>query len=423
MTSTTGEAQQVPSEERVTALLDALAAVERATSSYAAVRAQLVDELHRAVTEVERARGATIVSDGPASTPTPAPTIGPPIAEQARRLVVAELAALLRISGGSAAHLVAESRALSQQLPATLRALATGEISYRHATVVVDNATSLPDEALPEYERAVLPEAVRLNPARFRDRARRVRERHHPESLRVRRAAQFDRRSVAVEPARDGMAWLTLYGPAEKVIAIDDRVERIAAALRSPGDPRTFAQLKADAFCDLLIDGVVPGTAQAGIRPQLLVEVPVLTLLKLDDQPATLEGYGPIPDDVARELAAEAPSFVRLLTHPETGAVLSVGRDRYTVPADMRLFLRARDETCRGVGCGRRAGTSDVDHGQEWAAGGQTSVDNLAHLCRGHHTRKTTLRWKLRHLPGGTLEWTSPFGRTYRTEPSRVMRT
>ncbi|MGN6503677.1 MAG: DUF222 domain-containing protein [Pseudolysinimonas sp.] len=422
MTSTSGEAQQAPSEERVTALLDALAAVERATSSYAAVRAQLVDELHREVTEVERAHGASTASGAPASAATPAP-IGPPIAEQARRLVVAELAALLRISSGSAAHLVAESRVLSRQLPATLGALATGEISYGHATVVVDNATSLPDEALPEFERAVLPEAVRLNPARFRDRARRIRERHHPESLRVRRAAQVDRRSVAVEPARDGMAWLTLYGPAEKVIAIDDRLDRMAVALRSPDDPRTFAQQKADAFCDLLIDGAVPGTSQSGIRAQVLVEVPVLTLLRLDDEPATLEGYGPIPDDVARQLAAEAPSFVRLLTHPETGAVLSVGRDRYSIPADMRLFLRARDETCRGVGCGRRAGTSDVDHGQEWADGGQTAVDNLAHLCRGHHTRKTTLRWGLRHLPGGTLEWTSPFGRTYRTEPSRVLRT
>ena len=116
MTSTSGEAQQAPSEERVTALLDALASVERATASYAAVRAQLVDELHREVTEVERARGASIS--------------GPPLGEQARRLVVAELAALLRISSGSAAHLVAESRALSQQLPATLSALATGEISW-----------------------------------------------------------------------------------------------------------------------------------------------------------------------------------------------------------------------------------------------------------------------------------------------------
>jgi hypothetical protein len=288
---------------------------------------------------------------------------------------------------------------------------------------VIDNAASLPDKARSEYEQAVLADARRLNPPRFRDRARRIREKHHPESLVVRRAAQAERRSVVVEPARDAMAYQTQYGPAEQVIAIDDRLDRIAASKRSPEDPRTFAQLKADAFCELMLDGVVPGSGHAGIRPQVLVAVPALTLLKLGDEPATLEGYGPIPADVARQLAAEAPSFVRLLTHPETGAVLSVGRDRYTVPADMRMFLRLRDETCRGVGCGRRAATSDVDHGREWADGGATAVDNLAHLCRGDHTRKTSLGWKVIHLPGGILEWTTPFGRRYRTEPSAVIRT
>jgi hypothetical protein len=219
------------------------------------------------------------------------------------------------------------------------------------------------------------------------------------------------------------MAWLSIYGSAEKIIAMDDRLDRLTAALRSPDDPRTFAQLRADIFCDLVLRGEVSGVLPNGIRPQVLITVPALALLDKDDEPASLEGYGPIPIDVARELAAEAPSFVRLLTHPETGTVLSVSRDRYAIPADMRLFLRARDETCRGVGCGHRAGTSDVDHGQEWAGGGTTSVDNLAHLCRGDHTRKTELRWQVTHLPGGTLEWTTPFGRTYRTEPSAVIRT
>ena len=390
-------------------LLDAIGTTDRLMASHAAVRARLIDSLHREVVEVERSR--------------PHSRTGHALAEHARQLVVAELAASLRISGTAAAHLVAESQMLSRRLPATLEALAAGEVSYRHASVVVDNAYSLPDDALPDFERAILPEARRLNVPRFRERARRLRERHHPESLTVRRRTQFERRSVTVEPARDGMAWLGIYGPAEKIIAIDDRLDRIAASLRSPDDPRTFAQLKADALCDLLIDGAVPGTGQAGICAQVLVAVPVLTLLTCGDEPATLEGYGPIPPDVARELAAEAPSFVRLLTHPETGTVLSVGRDRYTVPADMRRYLRIRDEFCRGVGCGRRAATSDIDHGHEWADGGATAVDNLAHLCRGDHTRKSTLGWKLKHLPAGTLEWTSPFGRTYRTEPSNVIRT
>jgi hypothetical protein len=218
------------------------------------------------------------------------------------------------------------------------------------------------------------------------------------------------------------MAWLTVYGPAEVLLAIDDRLDRLAASMRDPADDRTFAQLRSDAFCELLARGEVDGL-QKGIRPQVLVTVPALTLLGLDEEPGSLEGYGPIPAEVARVLAAGAPSFIRLLTHPETGAVLSVGRDRYTVPRDLRTWLRVRDETCRGIGCTRRAATSDIDHGRAWAEGGGTSYDNLAHLCQGDHTRKHRLGWTMTHLPGGTIRWTSPFGRSYLSEPSTVMRT
>lgn len=102
--------------------------------------------------------------------------------------------------------------------------------------------------------------------------------------------------------------------------------------------------------------------------------------------------------------------------------MLSVGRDRYSVPSDLRTWLRVRDETCRGLGCTRRAATSDVDHGHAWADGGRTDAGNLAHLCRGDHTRKHRLGWAMTHLPGGSIRWTSPFGRSYLSEPATVMR-
>lgn len=390
-------------------LLDVIAGLDCVISSASALRARAIDSALRWITDTEASRPT---SRGPSAD-----------AEMARRLLVAELAPLLRITGSAAAHLVAESRALVRELPATLDALTRSDITARHARAMVDNAASLPQQAHAEFEAAVLPVARRLNGPRFADHARRIRERRHPESLVTRRRTAIESRTVSVDPARDGMAWLSVYGPAETIVAIDDRLDRLAAALRSPDDPRTFAQLRTDAFCDLLLKGEVRGALPTGIRPQVLVTVPVLTLLRLDDEPATLEGYGPIPADVARELASAAPSFIRLLTHPETGAVLSIGRDRYSIPADMRLFLRARDETCRGIGCGRRAATSDVDHTRAWADGGTTSVDNLAHLCRGDHTRKHTLRWGMKQLPGGTIRWTSPLGRTYLTEPASVIRT
>jgi hypothetical protein len=55
------------------------------------------------------------------------------------------------------------------------------------------------------------------------------------------------------------------------------------------------------------------------ITPTVHVTVPVLALLGHGDEPAMLEGYGPIDVETARLLTANAPSLTRLLTHPETG--------------------------------------------------------------------------------------------------------
>jgi hypothetical protein len=146
---------------------------------------------------------------------------------------------------------------------------------------------------------------------------------------------------------------------------------------------------------------------------QINVTVPVLTLLGVDDAPAELEGYGPIPAEIARRLAAHAPSFTRLLTHPESGAVLSVGRTSYAVPADLKRWLRVRDRTCRHPGCCVPAARCELDHTRPWSQAGGTDHDNLAHLCRKHHMLKSEGIWRYSRSPNGALVATSPGGRTY----------
>ena len=219
------------------------------------------------------------------------------------------------------------------------------------------------------------------------------------------------------------MAWLTAHLPAEQAIGAYRRITEIAIGLAAADDARTLTQRRADVLADLLTDAVVPGSAVGtGVRATVLVTVPVLTLLDRTgtaSQPVTvLEGYGPISDDVARRLAAHAPSFVRLLTHPETGTVLSVGRDRYAVPRDLKLWLRVRDETCRFPGCGRSAAHADIDHTVDWQHEGATRHDNLAHLCEAHHRLKHQTAWQVSQAGGGARDWRAPSGRRYRTEPA-----
>jgi hypothetical protein len=134
---------------------------------------------------------------------------------------------------------------------------------------------------------------------------------------------------------------------------------------------------------------------------------------------AYLDGYGPIDDHTATLLTARAPSLRRLLTHPHTGAALAMGRDTYTVPADLRAYLRLRDATCRFPGCTRAADRCDVDHTVPYVAGGTTDATNLAHLCRTHHRLKHATTWTVRHTDtDATLVWTSPTGREHTTHPA-----
>ena len=138
---------------------------------------------------------------------------------------------------------------------------------------------------------------------------------------------------------------------------------------------------------------------------------------------AELEGYGPIDAATACRLAAIAPTWQRLFTDFTTGQALGMGRTVYRPPKALRRYLHCRDGTCRFPGCTRRAIVCEPDHTIEWQDGGTTDAGNLAMLCRKLHALKSIGAWSYRQLsPSGDLEWQSPLGRNYRTEPADVGR-
>lgn len=188
-------------------------------------------------------------------------------------------------------------------------------------------------------------------------------------------------------------------------------------------ETRSMDELRADILADLLLTGTPTAHGEGGalgaITAHVQVTVPVLTLAGASDEPALLAGHGPIDPDTARRLAAGAPGWDRVMTHPHTGLPLAV--DRYRPSAELRRFLRARDEHCRFPGCRQPTWRCDVDHTIDAAYGGATSDGNLAHFCRSHHTLKHASDWRVHQHGGGVLTWTAPTGRTYRDRsPSTV---
>ena len=401
-------------------LVDGISQLTRQESSLSATRALYIEDARRLTVVTEQATAGRDASEWS-------------IEHAAHRVLVSELATALTLPESTIESLVTDSEILVNDLPATFESLSLGAISWRHAHVMAEHAGSLPAETRAEFEQRVLPFALTHTVARFNRYAREQRERMHPDSIEERHEAAASKRSVDLQPGSDGMAWLTAFLPAPTAHAIFDRLTDAAQVVVREGDPRTLGQLRADAFAAALLGSTFSSSETMGapklcsvlamIRPSVHITVPILTLLDRGDEPAVLDGYGPIDLETASLLVSNAPSFMRLLTHPETGAVLSVGRDRYQIPADLRRWLQIRDGTCRFPGCGRAARRCDVDHTDEWQHGGDTAHDNLAHLCRKHHRLKSLTEWKVEQIGSGALRWTSPLGRVYLTEPAETIAT
>jgi hypothetical protein len=240
------------------------------------------------------------------------------------------------------------------------------------------------------------------------------------------------------------MAWLSAYLPADQAAGIWNGITAAARTLQGPAESRTMTQLRADIAAKLLLSAGFTGTAGSpaggstdspadgepaddGVASisdvtspaaQVLVTVPVFALMGLTDEPATLDGYGPVPASMARKLVADgASSFHRVLTDPRDGAPLEIGRDSYRIPAAMRQWLRMRDGKCPFPGCNNQSLDNEADHLLAWADGGPTGISNLGQPCPKHHRLKHTTAWtpieaSIDKPPG----WISPTGRHYKSE-------
>lgn len=347
------------------------------------------------------------------------------------RSIRAEFAVALGVSERVVSRELEQAQLLVEDLPCTRAALAAARIRWEAGQVICVIARTLPVDSRALFDQRAVEAAVSMTPTQLRRVVARLREELHEEPLAGRHSRAREDRRVWVTPDVDGMATLCAQLPAPLVLGAYDRLDRIARMLREgdEGDERTLAQLRADALADLLCDGDVSGTTPAGdgtgvaatfvpgVRAEVRLTFALRTAAGLDDATADLDGYGPIPASVARELAGVAPSFTRVLADAHTGTVVSVGRTHRVPPPRMRLHLQLRDQTCRFPGCTRPSATSEIDHTIEWRNGGDTALTNLACLCVAHHHVRHGDRWTYVLHPDGTAAWTTPTGRRVTTRP------
>ncbi|WP_104161175.1 HNH endonuclease signature motif containing protein [Arthrobacter sp. ZGTC212] len=366
-------------------------------------------------------------------------------------LAAEEAAAILHLPTNTAKMLMSEAGRLCTTHTATLARLEDGALGYGHVQTVLDQSQNVPEPELAGFETVLLEAAgAGQTSSQFRVKARRLREGRYPETVPVRHQSAFERRRVCLVPEEDGMSWLSALLPAARAQLVYTQLTTAARGEQGAGDPRGVDQLRADILADLLdgdpdasdTGGLDSGgrdsgdshrveaggrdtkdnqaRARARARTEILVLITAETLFGADEQPAELHGYGPISPETARRLARQAAHWTPVERNPDTDEILRVGRRR-KVPAGLQRWLRARDGTCRFPGCRTNAVIAEIDHTKPWSHGGSTDHDNLEHLCKRHHMFKSRGFWKAHQRSPGIIEWTSPGGRTYRTDPHLIL--
>jgi len=343
-----------------------------------------------------------------------------------------DISTALRLAPATAQSRIDIARTLVNNLPQTCSALATGEISSAHATVIARETAfairdGAPESTIFHIEERALAYAEFHTPGQVANLVRTQIAKLAPEEFAETVTNAQSLRRVSCYNDADGMSTVVAILPAADAQIVINSIEALilrqnqseaAPDLSEPN--RTADQKRADALtaiCATVLSDL-SSTVAAHRRPLTVnVTVDLPTLLGLAENPGQLAGYGAIPASVARHLASDA-NWKRFITEPQSGNLLDFGRESYQPPQALKDFLIARDRTCRFPGCRRSALLSDLDHAQSWESGGSTSPDNIGALCRRHHRLKTHDGWQIESFPDGSCAWTSPLGKRYLT-PAR----
>ncbi len=375
--------------------------------------------------------------------------------------VVDEIALALVTTRARVAEQLRFAAELSTRLRATRDLLAAGRIDGYQAWLIYDSSCRLVDPAnVPAVEAAILPQAPEMTGPQLRRRLARLITDAEPAAFAERHASAMRDRCVRLnttdaDNCMDAMGTLWLRHAAADIAAIDARLNQLANSPQTSraahGDPRSRDNLRADLVRDLLMGHPLPGSASRliqdrengagspgpnsadpaadapgrasargpghrGPAAQVIVAVPIQTLMGIDDTPGELVGHGPIPAPVARKIAADPGStWRRMLTDP-AGNMLDLSTTRYRPGRLLDLAVTVRDQTSRFPRSTAPAARGDFDHTIPHPTG-PTSFANGGKLIRRDHRLKHTPGWRVSQPDPGVFDWLTPTGHRYRSRP------
>lgn len=354
----------------------------------------------------------------------------------------AEVGLARRCSPWQADRHVGLAAALTGEMPYTLAALTSGEISEWRATILVRETACLSAEDRTEVDRRLASEMTRLGDQELGAAARRAAVDLDQEALVRRRRQAAASRRVAVRPAPDGMAYLSILGSLVDVVGAHAALTAAEKArFIATGDPEADALRAADDrgrgawTADTALErlsGRSEGQSQS-VEVSLVMSEGAVVATEDDCDEAEVPGWGPVPGEMAREqllrLVDEGSQIWlrRLWTAPGGRDLVAMDSKRRLFGGGLRRLLELRDQVCRVPWCD--APVRQIDHVAPVAAGGPTSAANGMGECQRHNLVKEAPGWIVEVTstgldPGGgahEVHLTTPAGMTYETTAPPVL--
>ena len=342
--------------------------------------------------------------------------------ERVGRGVASQVGLARRVSPSQASRYLGWATILVTELPHTFTALQAGRVSERRAEIVARETIWLSREHRLHVDAELAPRLETLGDRRVEAETKKLGYRLDPDGFVARRARAETERRVWLRPAPDAMVYLSALLPLAQGVASYAALTRTADTTVAGGDERGRGAIMADTLVER-----VTGQTTASDVPVAIDLIMTDTALLTPDaaggrEPAHLDGHGPIPADLARQLVTgppdETPMWIRrLYTAPESGHLVAMDSTQRFFTAGQRLFLRLRDQYCRVPWC--EALIRHADHIHPAIDGGTTSVDGGQGYCEGCNHAKQAPGWRTRRIDNDdgvhVVETTTPTGHRYRS--------
>jgi hypothetical protein len=380
-------------------LIGRIAELERLKSAAAAGQARAaaaLDELRRAV---EAAKGMPAAKRG--------------------KGVASEVALARRDSPSRGNRHLGFAKALVREMPHTLAALECGALSEWRATLIVRESACLGVADRRALDAEMCADVGSLDgkgDARITAIAKDIAYRLDPQAVVDRAAKAESERNVSIRPAPDVMTFVTALLPVKQGVSV-------YAALKRAADTTFDHRSRGQVMADTLVERVTGRPAEVPEPVSVNLVMSDQTLLGGDNCPALVDGYGPIPAEIARKLvdtaatdARSKATLRRLYRHPKSGALVAMESRSRCFPKGLAMFIGLRDRTCRTPYCD--APIRHRDHAVPKNKGGPTHILNGLGMCAHCNFVKESLGWGVSPSEENgvhTADFVTPTGAHYRS--------